>query len=95
MNLKQLRYLIAIADAGLNITQAAERVFATQSGISKQLRQLEDELGFDIFRRRGRSLHSVTPAGREVIERARVVIAEVSVIRSLKSADQPERGHLL
>lgn len=91
MNLKQLRYLIAIADAGLNITQAAERVFATQSGISKQLRQLEDELGFDIFRRRGRSLHSVTPAGREVIERARVVIAEVSVIRSLKGADQPRR----
>ena len=37
MTLRQLRYLIAIADSGLNITLAAERVHATQSGISKQL----------------------------------------------------------
>lgn len=91
MNLKQLRYLIAIADAELNITQAAERVFATQSGISKQLRQLENELGFEIFHRRGRSLHSITPAGTEVIERARAVIAEVSVIRSLAARRETGR----
>ena len=55
MTLTQLRYLVAIADAGLNITQAAERVHATQPGLSKQLKQLEDELGFQLFLRRGRS----------------------------------------
>src|SRR5690349_5240210 len=45
MTLVQLRCLVAIADAGLNITLAAERVHATQPGLSKQLKQLEDELG--------------------------------------------------
>ena len=55
MTLTQLRYLVAIADSGLNITQAAERVHATQPGLSKQLKQLEDELGFQLFTRKGRS----------------------------------------
>src|SRR5215469_8319703 len=55
MTLRQLRYLIAIADSGLNITLAAERVHATQWGISKQLKQLEGELGFPVFLRKGKS----------------------------------------
>ena len=63
MTLTQLRYLVAIADSGLNITQAAERVHATQPGLSKQLKQLEDELGFQLFLRKGRSLEGVAPAG--------------------------------
>lgn len=83
MNLNQLRYLIAIADAGLNITQAAARVFATQSGISRQLGQLERELGFRIFLRNGRNLAAITPAGRRVIDRARAILEEISAIRSL------------
>ena len=40
MTLTQLRYLVAIADAGLNITLAAARVHATQPGLSKQIKQL-------------------------------------------------------
>jgi DNA-binding transcriptional LysR family regulator len=65
MTLTQLRYLVAIADAELNITLAASRVHATQPGLSKQLKQLEDELGFLLFVRKGRSLESVTrPAPR-------------------------------
>ena len=58
MTLTQLRYLVAIADSRLNITQAAERVHATQPGLSKQLKQLEDELGFLLFTRGARSLSS-------------------------------------
>ncbi|XHH28964.1 LysR family transcriptional regulator [Xanthomonas euroxanthea] len=53
MTLTQLRYLVAIADAELNITLAAARVHATQPGLSKQLKQLEDELGFLLFVRKG------------------------------------------
>ena len=68
MTLTQLRYLVAIADSGLNITQAAERVHATQPGLSKQLKQLEDELGFQLFSRKGRSLESIAPAGVRVID---------------------------
>lgn len=83
MNLTQLRYLAAIVDAGLNITAAAERVHATQPGISKQIRQLEGELCFQIFARRGKSLADITPAGAQIIEHARVILAEVSNIRVL------------
>lgn len=83
MTLTQLRYLIAIADSGLNITTAAERVHATQPGVSKQLKQLEDELGFQLFARKGKSLHAITASGEQVLERARVIIAEAANIRSI------------
>jgi len=83
MTLTQLRYFIAIADSGLNITTAAERVHATQPGVSKQLKQLEDELGFQLFSRKGKSLHAITPSGRQVLERARVIISEAANIRSI------------
>ena len=49
MTLTQLRYLVAIADAELNITLAATRVHATQPGLSKQLKQLEDERGLEVL----------------------------------------------
>jgi DNA-binding transcriptional LysR family regulator len=83
MTLTQLRYLIAIADSGLNITLAAERVHATQPGLSKQLKQLEDELGFQLFVRKGKSLDAVTHAGQQVLERARTILSEAGNIRSI------------
>lgn len=92
MTLTQLRYLVAIADAELNITLAATRVHATQPGLSKQLKQLEDELGFLLFVRKGRSLESVTPAGEEVITRARAVLAEANNIRTY-AANQRRESH--
>lgn len=90
MTLVQLRYLVAVVDANLNITAAAALVNATQPGISKQLKLLEDELGFQIFVRRGKSLERVTPAGAQVIERARSVLLEANNIRSLAAAHQQE-----
>jgi len=83
MTLTQLRYLVAISDSGLNITQAAESVHATQPGLSKQLKQLEDELGFQLFARKGKSLASITPAGEEVLKRSRIILAEARNIRAL------------
>lgn len=90
MTLTQLRYFVAIADSGLNITLAAERVHATQPGLSKQLKQLEDELGFLLFSRKGRSLESITPSGDQVLAHARRLLAEAGNIRSY-AANQ--RGH--
>ncbi len=96
MTLTQLRYLVAIADSGFNITQAAERVHATQPGLSKQLKQLEDELGFQLFLRKGRSLEGVAPAGVKVIEHARKILAEAANIRSYAANERGEnRGRLL
>lgn len=85
MKLQQLKYLLAIVDNGLNITTAADRLFTSQPGVSKQLKLLEDELGVQLFSRKGKSLSEITPAGREVIERARSILQEVENIRSLAS----------
>ena len=83
MKLQQLKYLLAIADNGLNITAAAEKLFTSQPGISKQLKLLEEELGMQLFTRKGKSLGRVTTAGEQVIERARMIMSEVDNIRSL------------
>ncbi|HEV8442355.1 MAG TPA: LysR family transcriptional regulator [Steroidobacteraceae bacterium] len=65
MKLVQLRYLVAVAESDLNITQAARVLHAAQPGVSKQLKQLEDELGFALFERKGRALlRSVNCPGR-------------------------------
>jgi len=85
VTLKQLKYLVGIADSGLNITSAADRLFTSQPGISKQLKQLEAELGVQLFTRKGKSLAAITPAGREVIARARKILREVGNITSLAS----------
>ena len=85
MTLQQLKYLVAIADSGLNITAAAERLYTSQPGISKQLKLLEQELGVQLFTRKGKSLTAITPAGKDVISRARRIMREVENIRNLAS----------
>ena len=85
VTLKQLKYLVGIVDSGLNITSAADRLYTSQPGISKQLKQLEAELGVQLFTRKGKSLAAITPAGRDVIARARKILREVDNIRSLAS----------
>lgn len=92
MTLAQLRYLIAIVDAGLNITQAAAVVHATQPGLSKQLKQLEQWLGFALFRRRGKVLDALTEEGVEVVERARAILNDVARIRGLKQSFANDQG---
>lgn len=85
MKLQQLKYLLAIVDNGLNITAAAEKLFTSQPGVSKQLKLLEEELGLQLFVRKGKSLGGITPAGGQVIERARLIMQEAENIRSLAS----------
>jgi len=92
MKLHQLRYLVAVAENRLNITAAAERLHTSQPGVSKQLKLLEDELGFQIFMREGRALTRVTPAGKQVIERARRILAEIKAIKRLSEDLRNETG---
>jgi LysR family transcriptional regulator, cys regulon transcriptional activator len=95
MTLQQLRYLLGIADSGLNITAAAERLYTSQPGISKQLKLLEQELGIQLFTRKGKSLSAITPAGHEVIARSRRILREVENIRSLASDLSEEQAGTL
>ncbi|WP_428422729.1 LysR substrate-binding domain-containing protein [Methylibium sp.] len=75
MELRHLRYFVAIADAG-TLSRAAERVFVTQSTLSHQLAQLEGELGVKLFERIGRSLR-MSDAGTELLRHARGAIEKV------------------
>ena len=75
--------MLAIAENGLNITAAAEKLFTSQPGVSKQLKLLEEELGLKIFSRKGKSLEAVTPEGEEVIRRAESIMREVEAIQGL------------
>jgi LysR family cys regulon transcriptional activator len=83
MTFNQLKYLLGVVDNGLNITTAAERLFTSQPGISKQLRQLEREVGVQLFSRKGKTLVALTPAGQTVVEYARKILRDVENIRSL------------
>ena len=85
MKLQQLRFLATVAQSELNITSAAAKLYTTQPAVSKQLRQLEDELGFKIFVRHGRALSKVTPPGERVIDCAVRVLREVQNIRGIST----------
>src|SRR5512139_1275642 len=91
MKLHQLRYLAAVAQTGLNITAAAKALHTSQPGVSKQIKLLEDELGFQVFEREGRNLSRVTPAGEAVVTRALRVLEEVQNIRRLSDDFRDER----
>ncbi len=95
MKLRQLIYIREVARCNLNITAAAEHLFTSQPGISKQIKQLEDELGVEIFARNGKHLAAITPAGQKILEVAERVIQDTDNIQSV--ADEfraSDRGQL-
>ena len=95
MKLQQLRYIWEVARHDLNVSATAEALFTSQPGISKQIRMLEDELGIVIFRRSGKHLTEITPAGLAVIEKSGEILDLAENIRqiALEYSDQ-DRGSL-
>jgi LysR family hca operon transcriptional activator len=76
MELRHLRYFVAVAEAG-NLTVAAERKLHTsQPSLSRQIRDLEDEVGAELLARRARGIE-LTPAGRAFLDHARLVLSQV------------------
>ncbi len=95
MKLQQLRFLAAVAQSELNITAAASKLCTTQPAVSKQLRLLEEELGFNIFARNGRTLSRITPPGERVIDYALRILREAQNIKSVSAEYKDEqRGAL-
>ena len=91
MKLQQLRFILAIAESGLNITQASERLYTSQPGVSKQLRLLEDELGIKIFARNGKNLVGITDEGKVVLEKANAIMAQINEIKEFSNELNPTR----
>lgn len=95
MKIQQLRYIVEIANQNLNVTEAANVLYTSQPGISKQVRLLEDELGLEIFERNGKNLKAVTPAGKKIIAIARELLVKTQAIRAIADEyTQPDHGVL-
>jgi LysR family hca operon transcriptional activator len=76
MELRHLRYFVAVAEAG-SLTVAAERILHTsQPSLSRQIRDLEDEVGTQLVTRLARGIE-LTPAGRAFLDHARAVLSQV------------------
>lgn len=76
MKLQQMKYLCAVVDRGCNITEAAQALFTSQPGVSKQIRALEEELGVELLVRAGNRIIGTTEAGREIVAAARRVLMD-------------------
>ncbi|MEU4804155.1 LysR substrate-binding domain-containing protein [Actinosynnema sp. NPDC023587] len=93
MELRQLEYFVAVAEER-NFTRAAERVHISQSGVSAQIRQLERELGADLFDRSARTA-TLTTAGKAALEHARAALAAAEAVgQAVGEVTDLIRGHL-
>jgi LysR family cys regulon transcriptional activator len=81
MKIQQLRFLVEVARRDLNVSFAAEALFTSQPGISKQIKALEQELGVEIFIRNGKRLTGVTEPGRAVLAIAERLLAEAANLK--------------
>jgi LysR family transcriptional regulator, cys regulon transcriptional activator len=90
MKLQQLRYIWEVARQGLNVSSAAERLHTSQSGVSKQILALEDELGVKIFVRNGKHLSGMTEAGQAIVEQAGVMLQQADNIRRVAAEFKDE-----
>ena len=91
MNLRDLQYLVALADHR-HFGRAAAASFVSQPTLSTQIRKLEEELGVALVERAPRKV-MLTPAGREMAERARRVLAEVAQMKeAARRSHDPEAG---
>jgi len=93
MDLRQLRYLVALADER-HFTRAAEREHIAQPALSQQIRKLEDEVGMALVERSTRRV-AITPAGELLVARARRMLSELEAARDELQAMRGLRtGHV-
>jgi DNA-binding transcriptional LysR family regulator len=80
LDLRQLRYFIAVAETE-NVGRAAEKLHISQSPLSRQIKQLEDQLGVLLFERNKQRLH-LTQEGRDLLSEARALMANASRVEA-------------
>ncbi len=91
MKLQQLRFIREVARHGLNVSATADSLYTSQSGISKQIRMLEDELGLKIFQRGGKHLTEITQAGEVIIELADNILEQVDKLQQVAQEHTDEQ----
>lgn len=83
MNFQQMRYVREAVRQGLNLTEAAKKLHTSQPGVSKQIKDLEDELGVQIFLRRGKRLVALTQPGEAVVKVVERILGEAENLKQV------------
>src|SRR5512134_2070330 len=90
MELRQLRYFVAVAEEG-NISTAAKKIFLTQPALSRQIKALENEIGLCLLERRAHSVH-LTPVGEGLLREARELLQHADqVLERVRAAGRGVR----
>ena len=85
MNFQQLKFVREALRRDFNLTEVGNALFMSQSGVSKRIKELEDELGVDIFVRRGKRITGLTEAGAEVAGIVERILSETESLRRCAS----------
>ncbi|MGE5385864.1 MAG: LysR family transcriptional regulator, partial [Betaproteobacteria bacterium] len=96
MNFQQLRIVRETVRQDFNLTEVANALYTSQPGVSKHIKDLEDELGVEVFVRRGKRLLGLTPPGRELVGVVERILLDTQNLRRI--ADQfasRETGHFV
>ena len=83
MNFQQLRIVRETVRRAFNLTEVSAALFTSQSGVSKHIKMLEEELGVELFVRRGKRLVGLTEPGKEVVAIVERMLADASSIRAV------------
>ncbi|MBV9757875.1 MAG: LysR family transcriptional regulator, partial [Alphaproteobacteria bacterium] len=91
MELRHLRYFIAVAEEGSLLTAAQRRLNTSQPSLSRQIRDLESEVGVKLLERQARGV-ALTAAGRVFLDHARLALLQVeAATEGARRAEQPQR----
>ncbi len=95
MKLLQLQYIREIVRQGLNISNASEALHTSQSGVSRQIQLLEEELKLQVFQRNGKRLTGITEPGKIIVKLAERVLREMDNIKRVgEEFTQKDKGTL-
>ncbi len=83
MNFQQLRIIREAARCNFNLTEVGNALFTSQSGVSKHIKDLEDELGVELFTRKGKRLLGLTDPGRELLVIVERILLDANNIKNL------------
>lgn len=83
MNFQQLRIIRETVRCNFNLTEVGNSLFTSQSGVSKHIKDLEDELGVELFVRKGKRLLGLTDPGRELLEFVDRILLDANNIKNL------------
>ena len=90
MELRQLRYFVAVAETG-NISRASQKMFLTQPALSRQIKALEDEIGQCLLERQAHSIR-LTPVGEALVREARELLHRADeMVERVRAAGQSVR----